>query len=341
MSRSVAWVTDGQRSSLRGHASPRTVASPRLAALASIVLAALTLTSPVVASTPGTTPTLAAPTDRWEPVVAHPATTSQPVAPALVRGASGASDDRWLVTASSLRTRPYRGVVHVQIGSNTVCTGFVVAPRKVVMAAHCLTRNASGGDFRFRSGLPNGLLLRRGYSLAAGGSDFDSCRVARVWAHGRFIRSGSSDMRYGSRAHDYAVLTTPSGCRYPRSAMLPLWATSASDGQLRAGRRIRLAGYPADPRFNGMNGLNLWRSQGRLLVSDSSTLSVTGFVAQGMSGAPVWRSFGRDSPCGRSQCVIGLITECAVNRRGLCKLGDSARRAVRITRLVKRTIRDH
>jgi hypothetical protein len=36
-----------------------------------------------------------------------------------------------------------------------------------------------------------------------------------------------------------------------------------------------------------------------------------------------------------------MITECAVNGRGLCRLGDSARRAVRITTGVRQAIRKH
>jgi V8-like Glu-specific endopeptidase len=256
--------------------------------------------------------------------------------------ASSASEGRWLVSTRKLRQRPFRGIVLVAIGRGVVCTGFIVARRKVVTAAHCLTRDAGAGDFRFRPGLPASLRIHRGFSRIAGGSSFASCRVSRVWAHARFIKSGARDSRYGSRVHDYAVLTTPSDCRYPGNAVLPLQATSAFDGQLPNGRQIRLAGYPSDPRFEGMDGLNLWRSQGEVVAgSDPATLAVTGFVAQGMSGAPVWRSYGSASPCGRTQCVVGIITECAVNGRGLCRLGDSPRRAVRITTTVKQTIRRH
>jgi hypothetical protein len=68
-------------------------------------------------------------------------------------------------------------------------------------------------------------------------------------------------------------------------------------------------------------------------------LKTSGFVAQGMSGAPVWRTFGKDSPCGRTQCVVAIVTECEVNKKGLCKRGDRDLLAVRITPTVKEAIR--
>jgi V8-like Glu-specific endopeptidase len=261
------------------------------------------------------------------------------LAVATVTTASAA--ERSLVPGSKLTSKPFRSIALVAVGDNVVCTGFVIGQRKVATAAHCLTRNASSGDYRLRQGLPGNVRVLRGYSRAAGGAPFAACGVSKVWAHKKFVRRNVRDRQFGSRAHDYAVLTTKSDCRFPRNAVMKLWATSPFDGQLRVGQKTRMAGYPADPRYSGTNGLNMWRTEGNLQPtgSDPRLINTTGFVAQGMSGAPVWRSFRRDSPCGQQHCVIAVLTECEVNSRGLCKTGDSTRRAVRITPAVKKLLR--
>jgi V8-like Glu-specific endopeptidase len=256
---------------------------------------------------------------------------------------AAATGDRSLVSSSQLTERPFRGITLVSVGDRIVCTGFIVGKRKVVTAAHCLTRDAAKGNFRFRAAVPGNIRLFRAYSQIRGGTRYQVCRVSKAWAHPKFIKRNSSDGAFGSRAHDYAVLTTKPGCTYPSNAFTRLWATTPSDGQLRAGQIAKMAGYPADPRFTGMNGLNLWRTRGKLQRdgSDTRLINTTGFVAQGMSGGPLWRSFGKGSPCDRAQCVIGIVTECEVNARGLCKTGDSIRRAVRITPTVKQAIKAH
>ncbi len=261
------------------------------------------------------------------------------VAPAA---AAGASDDRSLVSAAQLTERPFRGLALVIVDDRVVCTGFVIAPNKVATAAHCLARDASDGDFRLRRDLPGSVRVYRAYSRAVGSAPA-GCGVTRAWAHPRFIRRDAADDSFASSAHDYAVLTVAPGCAISSRHVLRLWATEAGDGQLAAGASSRMAGYPSDRRFAGMSGLNLWRTRGRLwpVSNDDRLLDTTGFVAQGMSGSPVWRGFDGSSPCGRAHCVVGIVTECAVNSRGLCRQGDSLRRAVRITSIVRRTLLSH
>ena len=249
--------------------------------------------------------------------------------------ATAAEGDYSRVPKAKLTQKPFRGITLITVGNRVVCTGFVIAPNKVVTAAHCLVQNASKGKYNFKTGVPKNVRVYRGYSQAFGGSAYKSCGVSRAWAHANFVKSGPNDKRYGSRPHDYAVLTTK--CKFPQNAVLRLWATEHGDGTLTSGKRVRTAGYPADPRVKGMNGLNMWRTEGRVrpVGVEPRHLHFTGFVASGMSGAPVWRTYNANSPCGRKQCVVGIVTECAINSNGLCKQGFSDRLAVRITPQVK------
>ncbi|MEX1295957.1 MAG: trypsin-like peptidase domain-containing protein [Candidatus Limnocylindrales bacterium] len=244
------------------------------------------------------------------------------------------------VPKTRLTDKPFRGIALITIGDRVVCTGFVVAQNKVATAAHCLVRNASRGDFRLKSGLPRNVRVYRGFSQAFGGSAYRSCGVSKVWAHAKFVKGGKADRLFGRRTHDYAVLTTK--CTFPKNAVLRLWATEHGDGQLTAGRRIRIAGYPADPRVKGMSGLTMWRTEGRVrpVGVEPRHLHFTGFVAAGMSGAPVWRTYNKSSPCGRRHCVVGIVTECAINERGLCQQGlRTDRLGVRITPQVKQLLK--
>ena len=253
--------------------------------------------------------------------------------------ATAAEGDYSRVPKAKLTQKPFRGITLVAIGDRVVCTGFVIGVDKVATAAHCLVQNAAAGKYKLKPDLPRKVRVFRGFSRAVGGSAYRACGVSKVWAHAKFVKGGPGDKLFGSEAHDYGVLTTT--CRFPQNSILRLWATTNGDGAMTSGQKVRAAGYPADGRFPGMDGLNLWRTEGRVRPAayDLRFLQFTGFVASGMSGGPVWRTFAKDSPCGRTHCVVGITTRCAINGNGQCKLGlRTDRMAVRITPQVKKLL---
>ncbi len=246
------------------------------------------------------------------------------------------------VPKAKLTQKPFRGLTLVSVGERIVCTGFVIGSNKVATAAHCLVQNAAAGRYRLKPGLPRTLRVYRAFSRSLGGSAYKACGVSRVWAHAKFVKGGGGDRTVGSRAHDYAVLTTK--CTFPKNSILRLWATEQGDGSLTAGQKVRTAGYPADGRISGMNGLNMWRTEGRVRPAnfdpEGRQLRFTGFISSGMSGGPVWRTFAKDSPCGRTHCVVGIVTECAINGNGQCKMGlRTDRLGIRVTSQVKRLLK--
>jgi hypothetical protein len=255
--------------------------------------------------------------------------------------AAAGHESRGVVPGSDLMSRPWRSVVLIVTAERSICTGFIVGQRKIVTAGHCLVRDPSAGDYRKRRSVPSGVMVYRAYSrIASRPMTYPACRIADAWIHPRFVRSGKGDRRYGSRDHDLAVLTTTRDCVYPSGAVIRMLANSSGSSRLPVGVRTRLAGYPADERYARADGLHLWQSQGHVLSTPFSParLYVTGYVGRGMSGGPVLRRTKSGSACGGGWCVVGVLTECAMNKNGRCRLGTSPRGAVRITKEVKRSL---
>lgn len=197
---------------------------------------------------------------------AVPASAQNPLLPGV-----GAQDRRAAVDAAQA---PWRSLVKVQTNLGSRCTGVLVAPRRVVTAAHCLLNRA-------KAMLPaSSLHVLFGY---ARGDHQGHRTVASIVAGAPFNPTRSLEWR----AHDWAVLTlsddAPEGVEplplarvpVPRGTPLMLGGYSQDKAQI----------ITADTACAALGGLET--KQGPLLIHDcNGTRGVSGaaLLVRGVDG---------------------------------------------------------
>ncbi|MCC6877941.1 MAG: serine protease [Sandaracinaceae bacterium] len=181
----------------------------------------------------------------------------------LVHGA----DDREAVTPTT--AFPWRAICALSItradGTLGTGTGFLIAPRTVVTAGHCVHSAARGGWARSIEVVPG-----RDGALSPYGK-----------ATGTVLRSVAGWIDRADSAFDYGAIILSNVNGFP--ALGAFGYAARGDAQLR-GAIVNVAGYPDDKP----EGTQWWASStiadvtARMLEYDIDTES-------GQSGAPVWR----------------------------------------------------
>lgn len=188
--------------------------------------------------------------------------------PSLLEVVIGA-DDR--VRIANTTVRPWSGICQLNItarnGQRFIGTGWLIAPRTVITAGHCVHIATAGGWAREIEVSPG----RNGASRP-----FGSVRSSRLSASPEWVTSRS-------RNHDYGCIILP---RAPRAASGALPFTfgfaARSDAQIRS-RALNLSGYPGDK-----GGITQWFHARLARAVSANVITYDIDTAGGQSGSPVW-----------------------------------------------------
>lgn len=179
---------------------------------------------------------------------------------------------------------PWRWVCQLIItrrdGRRSRCTGWLIAPRTVMTAGHCLYSHSAGGWARRIEVIPGLDATRRPFGAEVG----TSFRSVRGWTRDR------------NPNYDYGAIILPRSCRFRRLGNFGFGSFSSST--LR-GMLVNNSGYPADKSFGTQ-----WFNAGRITRVTSRRLFYLIDTFGGQSGSPVWALMRRN---GRLQRIaVGI-----------------------------------
>lgn len=188
--------------------------------------------------------------------------------PSLLEVVIGA-DDRIKITSTA--ARPWSGICQLNItarnGQRFIGTGWLIAPRTVITAGHCVYIHNAGGWVREVEVSPG----RNGATRP-----FGAVKSGRVSSTPQWVASRD-------RNHDYGCIILP---RAPKSATgaLPFCFNYAarSEAQIRS-RALNLSGYPGDK-----GGITQWFHARMAKAVSNFVITYDIDTAGGQSGSPVW-----------------------------------------------------
>lgn len=180
---------------------------------------------------------------------------------------------------------PWRTICQLHIFSRTgeqfVGTGWLIGPRTIVTAGHCLYMAELGG-----------WADRIEVTPARNGNDRPFSSISTTKFH--TVRGWTTD---GRPEHDYGVIWLPEDQALPE---VGTFGYAIFETPALVGGYVNLAGYPADKD----DGTTLWWSARRSLAVDCDVLHYEADTAAGQSGAPVWRL----DPISGRRVAVGIHT---------------------------------
>jgi glutamyl endopeptidase len=176
-------------------------------------------------------------------------------------------DDRVLINPTT--SFPWRAICSLRIrtktGKNFIGTGWLVSPRTVITAGHCLYMHNEGGWAQSIEVIPgrNGALRPYGSGISS------SFRSVTGWTTSK------------NRDFDYGAIILPSNYR-PGATTGFFGFANLSDASIRA-KTLNLSGYPGDK-----GGSTQWFHARRPLSVTPRTINYDIDTFGGQSGSPVW-----------------------------------------------------
>jgi glutamyl endopeptidase len=176
-------------------------------------------------------------------------------------------------------TFPWRAICSLRITAqnNTTWagTGWLVGPRTVITAGHCVFLHDQGGWVKSIEVIPGMNGAQRPYS-AATSSDF---RSVQGWTQAK------------NRHHDYGAIILPPTKRLGDATGYLGFAVR--DDQYLANALLNLSGYPVDK----VSGSEQWFSALNPKAISSSVIAYDTDLFGGQSGAPLWAKVGEARYC--------------------------------------------
>ncbi|MEL6142665.1 MAG: serine protease, partial [Bacteroidota bacterium] len=181
-------------------------------------------------------------------------------------------DDRRKVR--NTRRFPYRAIVQLTItaknGRRYVGTGWLVSPRTVITAGHCVYLHGAGGWAKSIQVTPG---------MNASSKPFGTCRATSFRSVRGWVNSKKRD-------YDYGAIILPKNCRFGQRTGVFRFAAYSSRYLYR--KYINISGYPGDK-----GGKTQWYHAKRISRITSKRLVYNIDTAGGQSGSPIFLRFGR------------------------------------------------
>jgi glutamyl endopeptidase len=177
-------------------------------------------------------------------------------------------DDR--VKINNTTAYPWRTICSLRItaADNTswIGTGWLVGPRTVITAGHCVYMHSHGGWAKKIEVIPG----RNGSTMPYGSCTATHFRSVKGWTNKKNI------------THDYGAIILPSNCRYGDRVGYFGYANLSFFSLL--GLKVNLAGYPGDKPTG-----TIWFDARQITLVLARRLVYNIDTAGGQSGSPVWR----------------------------------------------------